>query len=169
MSLSAQIFAKIHGVLSGPADFGTPTFELSTGDVVAHSLQSGIAAGQADKLFADQRTLAASATENLDLAGSLLDPLGAIVTFVSVKAIMIRASAANTNNVVVGGAASNAFAGPLGGTAPTLTVPPGGIVLLTAPKTGWPVVASTGDLLKVANGGAGTPVTYDVIVIGTSA
>ncbi len=98
----------------------------------------------------------------------LSDPLGVTVTFVTVKAIIIKAAAANTNDVIVGGAGSNPFVGPFGGTTPTVAVRPGGILMLVAPATGWTVNASTAHLLKVLNGGAGTGVTYDVIIVGTS-
>lgn len=49
--------------------------------------------------------LAASASENLDLAGGLTDDFGATLTFTAIKEIIIHASSANTNNVLVGGAA----------------------------------------------------------------
>lgn len=168
MSLLARVYAQIQARLSGTADFGTPSFAMEPATLL-HEFASGIAAYQADELFADQRTLAASTSENLDLTGTLTDPLGGAVTFAKVKAILIRAAAANTNAVVVGAAASNAFVGPFGANTHTLAIPPGGSLLLAAPKDGWAVTAGTGDLLKVANGGAGTPVTYDVIIVGTSA
>ena len=129
----------------------------------------GVAANQADKVFADTRTLAASTSENLDLAAVLADPLGVTLTCVTIKAIIFKAAAANTNDVVVGAAGSNPFLGPLGGTTPTVAVRPGGILMMVAPATGWAVNASTAHLLKVLNGGSGTGVTYDVIFVCTSA
>lgn len=137
----------------------------------AVNLTSGSGAGQADKVFHDRRTLAASATEDLDLAGVLLDAFGAAITFVRVKGLFITAAAANVNNVVVGAAASNAWSTLLNATG-TLTLRPGGsfgAIAGAADGTAWAVTAGTGDLLKVANSGAGTSVTYDVIVVGSSA
>jgi hypothetical protein len=49
--------------------------------------------------------------ENLDLSGVLANALGATLAFTAIKAILIVADSANTNNVVVGGAASNGFVG----------------------------------------------------------
>jgi hypothetical protein len=170
MPLSTKIYAGLVATLSGSGgDFGNPTAPISSGSNLAHEMESGTTTGKADKIFADQRTLAASATENLDLAGALTDPLGAALTFARVKAILIKAAAGNTNNVVVGGAGSNPFAGPFADATDKVAIPPGGVFLVTAPAAGWTVTAGTGDILLVANSGAGTPVTYDVFIVGTSA
>jgi len=168
MSLaSSDITARLRGYLSGVDKHSAPqaTVDLN----VVTSLAPGVSASQADTIWEDQRTLAASANETLDLAGALLDDLGAAAVFVKVKAIMIRASAANVNSVIVGAAASNPFLGPLGGTTPTLTIPPGGFVLLAAPIAGWSSANAAADSLKIANSGGTTGVTYDIVVIGTSA
>lgn len=165
-SVRADVGAKITGRYTSASGLGSASFALDQD--ASTQFAPGTGAGKADLVFADRRTLAASATENLDLAGVLTDPLGGILTFGHVKAIYITAKLANTNSVVVGGAATNGFAGPLGGTTPTVTLPPGGALLLTHPGAGWTVTASTGDLLKIANSSSGTSVQYDVVIIGTS-
>jgi hypothetical protein len=130
----------------------------------------GTGANAADRVFQDRRTLAASANEDLDLAGVLLDPFGAAITFARVKAIFVKASAANTNNVVIGGAAATQFVGGFGAATHTFAVQPGGLFLVVAPgATAWPVGAGTSDFLRITNSGAGTSVTYDVVIIGASA
>ncbi|WP_060880623.1 hypothetical protein [Streptomyces scabiei] len=137
----------------------------------AVQLSTGTGAGQADKVFHDRRTLAASATEDLDLAGVLSDAFGAGITFARIKGLYIAAAPANANNVVVGAASSNAWATLLNATG-TITLRPGGsfgAMAGLADGTGWAVTAGTGDLLKVANSGAGTSVDYDVIIVGASA
>ncbi|CAM5376651.1 hypothetical protein SCALM49S_02945 [Streptomyces californicus] len=73
--------------------------------------------------------------------------------------------------MVVGAASSNPWATLLGATH-TLTVRPGGFVAVgtgVADAIGYAVTASTGDLLKIANSGAGSAVTYDIHIIGASA
>jgi hypothetical protein len=165
-AVRADVTAKLSGRYTSTGNLGTASFDLS--QQILASFAPGTGMGQADLVFADRRTLAASATENLDLAGALTDPLGAALTFGHVKAIYVVARAANTNSVVVGGAATNAFVGPLGGTTPTVTLPPGGGLLLVHPGAGWTVTAATGDLLKVLNSAAGASVQYDVVIIGTS-
>jgi hypothetical protein len=134
-------------------------------------LSNGTGAGKADRVFSDRRTLAASANEDLDLAGTLVDAFGASITFARVKGIVIAAAAANTNNVVIGNPTSNAWATLLGATS-TLTLRPGAFFAVgtgTADATGYAVTAATGDLLRITNSGAGTSVTYDLHIIGASA
>jgi hypothetical protein len=53
--------------------------------------------------------------------------------------------------------------------AGTVTLKPGAGIVLTADQasaTGYPVTAGTGDILRVANSGAGTAVLYDIAIVG---
>lgn len=131
-------------------------------------LATGVAAAQADLLFTDTRTLAASGTEDLDLKGSLLTPLGVAFTPAKLKAIIIAAASGNTNDVNVSRPASNGV--PLFAAAGDLIpVKPGGVFVWIAPGlSGVTVTAGTGDLITVTNSSSGTGVTYDVVMIGTS-
>lgn len=169
MALITDMGVTVSGRLTATADLSTPSDDLSWRRGV--HLESGTTAGKADLRFADTRTLAASATEDLDLAGVLLSAFGSALTFVRVKGIFIAAASGNANNVVVGNATSNAWAGLLNATG-TLTLRPGATFAAMAGSTdatGMAVTAGTGDLLKVANSGAGTSVTYDIVIIGASA
>ncbi|MFE2019884.1 hypothetical protein ACFW9O_17795 [Streptomyces sp. NPDC059499] len=133
-------------------------------------LTSGTGAGKADRVFHDQRTLAASATEDLDLAGVLLDAFGAAATFAKVKGLFISAAATNVNNVVIG-AGTAPWVTLLNSTG-TITLRPGasfGAMAGVADATAYAVTATTGDILKVTNSGAGTSVVYDIVIVGTSA
>lgn len=134
-------------------------------------LESGTGAGKADRVFADTRTLAASATENLDLAGSLTDAYGTTTSFARVKFILFHAAVGNTNNVVVGAHGSADFVGLLNA-AGTLTLRPDATVAAmsgSADATGMVVTATTADIIKVTNSAGSTSVTYDVIIVGNSA
>jgi hypothetical protein len=72
--------------------------------------------------------------------------------------------------VLAGGAAANGWATAFGDPTDKVKIKPGGTLALLAPgATAYPVTPATGDLLQVANSGAGTSVTYDIIVIGASA
>lgn len=172
MSLSTRITDSLAlSYLKTTGVTGTSAADLSYAPTLRYSLTmaTGIATGLADLLYAGTRTLALSTSEDLDLAGGLTDVFGATLTFVKIKMIYISAAAANTNTVVVGGAASNQFVGPFGASTHTIAIQPGATMKFIHPLTGWAVTAGTGDLLKVLNGGAGTSVTYDLVICGTSA
>jgi hypothetical protein len=164
MGINATISLRVAGTEFGTNDLGSPKFPFEL--VETQEFTPGTGNDQANLVFADTRTIAASSSEDLDLAGGLTSAFGAAITFAKVRAIVVRAAEANTNNVVVGGAASNAFTGPFADATDKINVPPGGEVLLTAPNAGWTVTASTGDLLKVANSSSGSTVSYDIIIIG---
>jgi len=168
MGLTAKFTAAIYARLTGSPDFGNSRFEYPGQAGV--DISNGTGDNQADLLFVDTRTIAASSNDDLDLAGgSLSDPLGNALTFATVKAILVKAAAGNTNDVVVGGEDSAAFVGPFGGTDETISIPPGGSCLLTAPVDGWAVTATAADILRIANSAGGTGVDYDIMIVGTSA
>jgi hypothetical protein len=169
MTLTSGLSIAANASLTSALDLTTGTAPLQLRRSVA--LASGIGAGQADKVFSDRRTLAASATEDLDLAGVLLDPFGATITFARIKGLVVSAAAANVNNVVVGAASGSPWAGLLGATH-TLTLRPGACFAVMAGQadgTAYAVTATSADLLKVANSSSGTGVTYDIVIIGASA
>lgn len=164
--LKLSVIAQVVGSIVGDNDLVSVRGDVEQAARVEFA--TGVGANQANLMFADRRTLAASASEELDLdGGSLLDPFGEAVTFKRVKAILVKAAADNTNKVVLGGAAANAFVGPFGAAAHTVSIDPGGAVLFVSPSAaGWVITASTADLLKIANGAGGSAVTYDIVLIG---
>lgn len=128
---------------------------------------TGAGANQINEVFSDTRTLADSATENLDLNGTALqNAFGTNIAFARVKFIFIKNKSA-TQVLSVGGAASNQFINWVGDATDVVKIRPGGFLLLVAvDATGYAVTASTGDLLKIANGNAGQAADYDVIIGG---
>lgn len=166
MSVTALVAASVSGSQVNALDLGSAAFPFS--ESYSQRFTSGTGAAQVDKVFTDQRTLAASATEDLDLAGALTDGLGASLTFAKVKCVMIKAAAGNTNDVVVSRPASNGFV-LFAAASDAISVKPGGVFLWACPGTGITVTAGTGDLLTITNSAGTTGVTYDVVIMGTSA
>lgn len=158
---------EVAGQLTSSLDFSTPSAPMTR--TYQQLLTEGVGLNQVNRLWHDQRTLAASANEDLDLAGVLTDPFGGTITNARIKGIVIKAAATNTNNVIVGGAATNAFINWVGAATHTLTVRPDGVFALFAPDAGgYAVTAGTGDLLRVANSGAGSSITYDIVLLGAA-
>lgn len=166
-TLKTNVTVQLAATYKNLLDLGTPTDTFLKKTLI--ELANGTGAQSADLMFHDQRTLAASGTENLDLAGSLANPLtGATMTFVEVRAVIVTAASTNTNNVVVSRPASNGV--PLFSAASdAIPVPPGGVFAWACGADGAvTVTAGTGDIITVTNSAAGTSVTYDVIIVGTS-
>lgn len=162
-ALSATIEARIKAKLTNAGDLSDEASTIN--ELFSLALADGTGTGKANAIWSDTRTIAASSSENLDLAGVLADAFGNALTFTKVKAIMVKAAAANTNDVHVGGAASNGFTAPFADATDIAKVKPGGVFLWVYPA-GATVTASTGDILKMANSSSGTGVTYDIIIVG---
>lgn len=165
-TLTARVALSLAAELNKGLDVGSANYPATLG--VTNVFDNGTGANQANELFTDTRTLTASSSENLDLAGVLADAFGAVLSFTRVKAIMITAAAANTNDVVVGGHPTAAFSPMFGDPTDTVVIKPGGTFVLVAPDaTGYPVVATTADMLTVTNSAGGTSVTYTIAIVGT--
>jgi len=167
MALTATITTTIQATATATADLSTPSDPLSY--TSRYDLTSGVGANQADLMFHDRRTLAASATEDLDLAGSLTDKFGATLTFARIKEVWILASSGNTNNVNVTRPASNGVPLFLAAGDGVPVMPGGAFHWISPNAVGIAVTAGTGDLLTITNSAGTTGVTYDVVIIGASA
>lgn len=169
MAVTANLSIGVSGSQTSALDLGTVTFPFSASAGASYS--TGTGAGQVDRVFTDTRTLAASATEDLDLAGSLTDALGATITFARIKAVFVSAAAANTNNVQVTRPASNGVLVFMAAGDGIALRPGAAFTWLsgTADATGVAVTAGTGDLLTITNSAGTTGVTYTVVVVGCSA
>lgn len=170
MALTTVLTTQIDATLTTARDLVTTTSPLTQRHRV--ELANGTAAGQADLIFSDTRTVNASSNDDLDLAGSLTDANGNTLTFARVKGLYVKASASNTNNVLVGGDATNTFLTWVVAEADAVILRPGAslhLVAGVADATGYAVTAGTGDLLRITNSGAGTSVTYDIVIVGSSA
>lgn len=170
MALSTVASLSVSANIANTLNLGASSANLAS--PFGLSLIDGTAAGQANTAFWDHRTLTASSSESLDLAGVLTNPFGSTITFARVKLLVVSADASNTNNVVVGGAGSNTFSTIFGGATHTATVRPGCTLMWmtgSADATGYTVTAGTGDILQIANSSSGTSVSYSIIIIGANA
>lgn len=166
-SLNTIVNLYINAALSNPIDLVTGAGSLEY--TKKYQWTNGTTVDKADRVFSDTRTVSASGTDPLDLAGSLTDLYGNTLTFVELRLLYVSASSSNTNNVRLNRPASNGV--PLFLAASDgIDIPPGGEFLWACPADGKvTVTAATGDIINIDNSSSGTSVTYDVIIIGASA
>lgn len=147
----------------GSNDIGAPKMPVDVEKLLTLYEGTG-ATNQANLMFSDRRTVAASSNEDIDLAGALSDAFGASITAAEIVAIFVGAAAANVNNVQVTRPASNGFIGPFLAAGDGVSVKPGEWAAFVS-QSGWAVTAGTGDLLNVANSSSGSSVTYDIVIV----
>lgn len=165
-SITAKVGCSVSAEFANSLDVGSASYPVQYG--ANFLLTDGTGANQAKTVWTDTRTLTASATENLDLAGVLTDAFGNVITFAKIKAIIITADAANTNDVIIGNHATAACLLFFGAATHTAAIKPGGALMVVAPNVdGYAVTATTADMLKVLNSAGGTSVTYTIVLIGT--
>lgn len=160
-TFSGRVDLKLTGAYASSLDLGNASYSLA--ETYTHRFANGTAEDQAQIIFTDTRSTAGN--DDLDLAGGVIDAFGNTLTFTNVKVLCVKAADANTTNVILGAEGTNEFSSFLGTDADTVTIPPGGMFLITNPgATGFVVTAGTGDKLRVA--AASGTVEYDIIVVG---
>lgn len=167
MALTSRITLELTSKLTSALDLKSATADLVKRYML--DLANGVAANQANVVWEDQRTLAASAVDSLDLAGGgLVDAFGVTFAPTKLRAVVVNAAAANLNNLTLFGDANHV---PILNTpATTMTLHPRGFFVMEWPAlAGIPVTAGTGDILKVTNAAGVNSVVYDIIIIGTNA
>ncbi len=163
---SASIALNINALEQGSNDMGTPSFSLAKAFLQAYT--DGAGAAQMDRIFCDNRTIAATSNDDLDLSGALTGPLGAAFVLARLKLLCVQNPAGNDGNVTVGGAASAQVSTLFGDVADTIVIKPGGLLLLFAPDAGGHVItATTADILRIRNGGSASQ-NIPVIIGGSS-
>lgn len=173
MALTTDILAQISAVQTGANDFGGGG-EFRPKVAASLKTTNGTGAGQADILWADQRTVASASNDDLDLAGALSDAFGTTVAAAELVALLIinapKSGAANTTNLTIG-VGTNPITGFLGGTTPTIgPIRPGGFVMLGCGDAAGlgTVTAGSADVLRIANS-SGAAATYQIAVVARSA
>ncbi len=164
MGLTATVKAGIIGEYTGSNALGSVSFNIL--EQTPFDFGDGSGSGNCSKCYSATLTIPASSSTNFDLYGGLTDPLGSVLNFAYVKGLYVRAADSNANNVELGGAAANAWSGIFKASNDIAVIRPGGVFLMHEPRTGWAVTAGTGDILQIANSGAGTAVSFDMIIIG---
>lgn len=163
-TFTGTIKVATNGTLVNSADIGSSTYSVNYNK--SYALTNGTGADQANMIWTDTRTLAASTTEDLDLYGSLVSTFNTTLNFTRIKGIIISAAAGNTNNVLVGGDSAG-LAGWVGNVNDLIVVRPGGtFCLIATDATSYAVTNTTADILQIANSSSGSSVTYDIILIG---
>lgn len=167
---NGRIAIDIKSTLASVLDLSTVSDQLAK--LWEFVLMHGVGANQANALWHDSRMIPTAGSEDLDLGGvggspvvTLVDGLGETVVLTRLKALFIKASAANDGDLVVTRPAATGV--PLFIAAGDgMAITPGGCLLLVAPDAdGIPVSAAAG-LLTVTNSGA-SDASYDIVVIGT--
>jgi hypothetical protein len=165
MTASAKYNISVDAALAGTPDLGSAVHKFT--EAFSQTFSDGTGAGQINQVFSDQRTLALGTNEDLDLAGTLVNALGATVTFTAIKGIFVSADSGNGDNIEVGGAATNTMINWVGDATDQVLIEPGGAFAIVTPSAaGYAVTAGTGDLLRITNADGAASATYNIVLLG---
>lgn len=162
MPMGSALSLRLLATRTGSLDIEALQSTIDRLTTIQHADGTGL--NQAQVMWSDTRTLTSSATESLDLSGSLTDAFGVSLVMTAIKGIIIYSSPLNTVNLTIGNV-TNGLATIFGAATQSFPIQPGELLVKWTPSAaGHVVTAGTGDLLKVANGAASS--VYDIIVIG---
>jgi hypothetical protein len=174
MATALGINLKLDGQasLTGPAGLlqRPVTLPLGSGAWGDMKLTLGYGTGnnQANNWWADERTVAAGADDDLDLSGTLSNVFAELLSLTAVKLLVILIKDADgVKKLQVGPQGlTGAFQGPWGGVGATNSTTVDSFAApINHPWAGYPVGAGATDKLRIHNPSA-APVTYRILVAG---
>lgn len=133
---------------------------------VDESMGSGTGDRQCDGLLLDERTLAASTSEDLDFS-ALTDANGNAFGPAEIAIFVLHALETNGSTLSVTFAAVNPWLG-LFGTGTDITMPAGSTLAFVAPLNGGPAVSGTSKVITVANDDGAASAKYRLLMAGRS-
>ncbi|KSV78999.1 hypothetical protein N182_18580 [Sinorhizobium sp. GL2] len=169
MTVSAKFDMSLSVSQAGSNAFSSGPF-WSAATAFSKALANGTTANKVNLAYVAERTVASGANDDIDVAGSLVDALGASIVMAEVVAILIKNEgkdgAPNTTDLTIGGSTS----GIPGYTAAVATICPGGWYAIGSPDADGlaAVTPSTGDILRITNA-AGASNKYTIAILGRSA
>lgn len=143
----------------------TTASEAFPASLFSWTFTSGHAVNQMNQLWVSRTTLTNAQAVTYNLAGGITNSFGTALTMAEVRMLLVSSDSDNVDAVTIGDAAANEFDSWLGGTNHTVTLRPGGLVLLVAPDATGYAVGTNGNL-KVTNTGTNS-VTIDIYVGGS--
>ena len=165
-SLTGSIKVVLDMAFKNTLDLSTITDPLKK--TINIALADGTGADKAQVVWHDERTLATTTGEDIDLAGALACAYG-VVTFTKIKAILIYVTTTTAGyRLEIGGSPNG---GPLANwvgdaASDKIKITAGGLNLLVCPDAaGIGVTAGSADDLYVYNPSGGS-VVYDIVVVG---
>ncbi len=143
--------------------------EIITLKILEQVWSNGTGPNQINKIFRDRRTVTlATTTDDIDLAGGLIDIFGDTITFTHIKEIVIlNRATVSGEDLLIGGAAANAWNQPFNGSATAKDdCWASGIWVRSAPLSGIAVTAGSSDTLRVTHNGSADDIEYDIVIKG---
>lgn len=135
------------------------------------SLSDGAGADQADKIWHDTRTLAAGASDDLDLTALANTVYGSTVTINLAKVaaiLLVNTSSVAGDKLWLDSSVANAYTGPFAGSATSkVEIGADSPLLLVAKKDTFGATSAGNRVLRVTNPGSNS-VTYKIVVLGRS-
>ena len=168
-ALTAALTVKWESVHANTLLENTPSDALSTTAQLAFTPGTGV--GQVDLVLHSRQVINAATELHVDLKdAATVDQFGAAISFVKVKAFVVRnlSTVGGTNKTLQVGGNALALVGWVIAAANEINIPPNGVFAIGS-DTGFGVVgAGASDILDINNGGAGT-CEVEYWIIGTSA
>jgi hypothetical protein len=135
--------------------------------LVDKSFTDGTGSNQLKFIYRDERTLAATTNDDLDLYGSLIHAFGLPINMVKLKMFFLEnTSTTAADKLEIGAAGANPVSTIFGDTSDKKIVGPGGVELWTNPIDGYAITSGTADILRIRNPGA-NEITYNLYLAGT--
>lgn len=166
MTIALTSRASLKGLLTSTRDAGAANVAID--EAWSKSIANGTGADQANAAYIEAFAISSGANSDVDLSGSLADPNNNTTVFTAIKELLIENDSTSVGNLVIGGAAANAWSGCFADATDKVVLKPGQCFKWTDySAAGSAVTAGTGDLLRLA--ASAGDVTGRIAVVGETA
>lgn len=169
-TLTANVDCNINWSYVSTDDLSKPT-EYNPKFRFKQVYTNGDGDDQINWVWADRRTVTvATANDDLDLAGVLVDVFGNTITAATLKVLFIANLATTSGeDLAIGAAGTNPITDLFeGSNTAQLTLGPAGKFLAENPHDGYAITAGSADTLRIAHAGAAGDISFDILLGGTS-
>lgn len=173
--LTLSVNASVSGSVGKDAtETAIASCSISPTQAIAFSFGTGT--GQCDQVWSDQRSLAPSASERLDISNdnqgthvALTNPFGDVVDFTKIAGIFIR-NTSSAASISVGGDSTYDLTTLFGANGDKVNIGPGGYMLISQGNSGSTYYAVAGsEVLQINNNDGTYTANYEITIWGVSA
>lgn len=154
--------------LSHTATNGISAASESLPSLISQAFSTGVTTNKMNHIYYTENTLAAGASNYLDIVGGLTDSFGQTANFARLRFMAVVANSTNIGDIGVGGPAPNGATRFFGSSNDCVRIPPGGIMFWYCPTANaYSNTAGTADILEMTNFSASVS-TYKIYLGGST-
>lgn len=146
-------------------DIGSQDIRVSSSPQISNTYTAGTGNNQINWYYQKRYTISAGGNQDIDFASGITDKDGAAIVATAIKVLLIKNRSASYAGYLDSSVAASITSLFEASTTDKISFKPSGCVFMESPLAGYAVTATTADVLRIHNSGAGS-MDVDVFAAG---